>query len=65
MWLEPPIVDHFPYSKGCTVCSQFNGSADIRLDGESEVAVTKVEKVLVKNFCFTDHRQGSSSKFSY
>ena len=28
------IVDHFPYSEGCTVGPQFNGSAAIKFDGE-------------------------------
>ena len=46
--------------------SQLNGSADMRFDGEgNQVAVTKVEKVLVKNFCFTDHWQGSFAKFAH
>ena len=48
IWITPAfialIVDYFPYSEGCTVGSQFNGSADTRFDGEgNQVVVTKVE----------------------
>ena len=50
------IVDHFPYSEGCTVGPQFNGSAAINFDVEgNSIPVTKVEKVLVKNVCVPLH----------
>ena len=65
MWLAPPMVllksrIHpllsyrwpLPLFRGVHSRPQFNGSATIKFDGEgNQVAVTKFEKVLVKNVC--------------